>query len=102
MDPSTRRIMKEYRNIIKQKNEHYDIYTFDNVRFATVVMDAPHTEGVSPEEDQDCLYAGATFCLYIKFPEDFPNKAPEVRFLTPIHSCQCKFARSHLPRYFRP
>ena len=84
MDPSTRRIMKEYRNIIKQKNEHYDIYTFDNVRFATVVMDAPHTEGVSPEEDQDCLYAGATFCLYIKFPEDFPSRPPEIRFMTPI------------------
>ena len=79
-----RRIMKEYKYLMKAANTNYDVYTFDNARFAAVVMDAPSTAGVQSNNDRDCLYAGATFGLYIKFPEDFPNKAPEVRFLTPI------------------
>ena len=84
MPAGNKRIMKEYKNLMKVANTNYDVYTFENARFAAVVMDAPATEGVEPQNDRDCLYAGATFALYIKFPEEFPNKAPEVRFLTPI------------------
>ena len=47
-------------------------------------IDAPRTEGVDPKDDRACLYSGATFALYIKFPENFPDRPPEVRFLTPI------------------
>ena len=35
----------------------------------------------------DTPYAGGTFVLWIRFPEDFPLEAPEVRFSTPVHHC---------------
>ena len=33
-------------------------------------------------------YSGGLFYLKAKFPEDFPNKSPEVCFLTPIYHLQ--------------
>ena len=35
----------------------------------------------------DTPYADGTFVLWIRFPEDFPLEAPEVRFSTPVHHC---------------
>ena len=32
-------------------------------------------------------YAGGVFLLYAKFPADYPQVAPEIRFVTPIYHC---------------
>merc|ERR1719359_1312866 len=32
-------------------------------------------------------YAGGCWLLYVLFPADYPKKAPEVRFITPIRHC---------------
>ena len=34
---------------------------------------------------KDTSYAGGLFFLRVKFPENYPEKAPEVRFITPIY-----------------
>ena len=34
---------------------------------------------------QDTYYRGALFFLEIIFPEDYPNKAPKINFITPIY-----------------
>ena len=36
---------------------------------------------------EDTPYADGTFVLWIRFGEDFPLEAPEVRFSTPVHHC---------------
>ena len=33
----------------------------------------------------DSLYAGGLFYIELLFPNDYPNKGPEIRFLTPIY-----------------
>lgn len=32
-------------------------------------------------------YLGGAYILYMKFPNEYPNKPPELRFLTPIYHC---------------
>ena len=34
-----------------------------------------------------CTDEGGVFLLYVKFPTEYPNLAPEVRFVTPIYHC---------------
>ncbi len=35
----------------------------------------------------DTPYAGGVFALYAQFGAGYPDKAPEVRFVTPIYHC---------------
>ena len=34
---------------------------------------------------KDSLYSGGLFFLQIIFPNDYPNSAPEIKFITPIY-----------------
>ena len=34
---------------------------------------------------KDSLYSGGLFFLQINFPNDYPNSAPEIKFITPIY-----------------
>ena len=76
---SLKRIREEYKNLNR-----------------TPISDLGLTVGL-PEEDnyfkwrasffgpRDTSYAGGIFYLEINFPEDYPNKAPEIYFITPIY-----------------
>jgi ubiquitin-protein ligase len=80
-----KRLMMEMKKIKVAALPHVDIFpSTKNIRFWKVVIEAPRTQGVAPEADRDCLYAGANFALYIQFPIDFPDRPPSIRFVTPI------------------
>ena len=42
----------------------------------------------------DTAYSGGFFRLKLKFPEDYPNRAPEIIFLTPIYHLNVNFFKS--------
>ena len=47
------------------------------------------------EGGEDSPYSGGLFYLKAKFPENFPNKRPEICFITPIYHLQVKPNGSH-------
>lgn len=70
-----RKIMKEITNLMRNPHPAFDIYpNSDDLSFWKVVMAGP----------DGCPYSEGTWLLYISFPENYPQSAPEVRFLTPI------------------
>ncbi|KAI0920122.1 hypothetical protein AcV5_009939 [Taiwanofungus camphoratus] len=69
-----RRLMQEVRDIVNSPHPAIDVYVGDDLAFWKIVIEAP--EG-SP-------YEGGTFLAYIDFGGDYPQAAPEVRFITPI------------------
>ena len=60
--------------IAKNRNKDIDVFPTDSLGFWRVVMAGPG----------DTPYAGGAFQLWVKFPSDYPSRAPEIRFLTPI------------------
>jgi len=70
-----KRIMREMALI--HKNPHPDIKIFpceSDMQFWNGIISGPmHTP-----------YEGGNFHIYISFPEEYPNKAPEIRFMTKI------------------
>lgn len=69
-----RRLMQEVRNIVNHPHPFIDVYTGDDLAFWKIVIEAPRG---SP-------YEGGTFLAYCDFGKDYPQAAPEVRFITPI------------------
>ncbi|THH31004.1 hypothetical protein EUX98_g3179 [Antrodiella citrinella] len=69
-----KRLMQEIRDVVNQPHPSIDVYTGNDMAFWKIVISAP--EG-SP-------YAGGTFLAYVAFGDDYPQTAPEVRFITPI------------------
>jgi len=70
-----RHIMKELRSLVKSPHPNFDIYpTQDDIGFWRLVM----------EVDEGSHYSGGTWLLYVEFPPEYPLKAPEIRFVTPI------------------
>lgn len=75
-----RRLTREMGRLLREPHEAYDVYPGAGIDALTcwrVVMDGP---GDSP-------YHGGCWLLYLLFPPEYPNKAPEVRFITPIRHC---------------
>ena len=75
---SLKRIMEEFTDI--EKNPNYNIGVTigienNNYREWYVSLTGPI----------DTSYKGGVFFLSVKFPDDYPNEAPEVCFLTPIY-----------------
>ena len=46
---------------------------------------------------KDTSYRGGVFILYVKFPDDYPNHAPEVVFRTPIYHLNINPIKSNIP-----
>lgn len=71
----TRHIMRELSSLCKEPHPNFDVYpTQDNIGFWRLVM----------EIDEGSHYSGGTWLLYAEFPPEYPAKAPEIRFVTPI------------------
>lgn len=51
-------------------------------------------------------YENGLFLMYVKFPDQYPFKAPEIRFITPIYHCnmnqQGRICHSVLDRNYSP
>ena len=79
--PSLKRVKRILAEIAHyQRNPHPNIEIFpceEQLDFWRLLLvgssDTPYEEGV--------------FLLYAKFPTDYPQKAPEIRFITPIYHC---------------
>jgi len=89
MAEKSKRVLAELKNIMKLQQQgqfnHIDVYPSEaNINFWKIVIEAPSTPGVAAADDMDCMYSGAVFAAYIIFPSDFPQRAPEMRFVTPI------------------
>eukprot|EP01122_Echinamoeba_exundans_P010759 TRINITY_DN4093_c0_g2_i1.p1 TRINITY_DN4093_c0_g2~~TRINITY_DN4093_c0_g2_i1.p1 ORF type:complete len:1407 (+),score=400.37 TRINITY_DN4093_c0_g2_i1:146-4366(+) len=70
-----RRIMREISHLMRNPHPAFDVYpNTDDLSFWKIVMQGP----------DGCPYSGGTWLLYISFPDNYPQAAPEIRFLTPI------------------
>jgi len=71
-----RRILKELRSLLQEPHPNFDIYpNTSNIGFWQIVME------VDPEGSH---YSGGTWLLYAEFPLEYPLRAPEIRFITPV------------------
>ncbi|KAK6497801.1 hypothetical protein TWF481_012203 [Arthrobotrys musiformis] len=70
-----RRILLEIKDMAEQPHPDMDIYVSESeMSFWKVVMQGP--EGSN--------YASGTFVMFLDMTDDFPRKAPQARFITPI------------------
>ncbi|KAL6299802.1 hypothetical protein BKA93DRAFT_804450 [Sparassis latifolia] len=77
LPPSTdrqRRLMQELREVMNSSHPAIDVYSGSDLAFWKIVIEAPKG---SP-------YEGGTFLAYVDFGSNYPQSAPEVRFITPI------------------
>ncbi|KAF3190750.1 hypothetical protein TWF788_008272 [Orbilia oligospora] len=71
----TRRLLLEIKDMAEQPHPDMDIYVSESeMSFWKVVMQGP--EGSN--------YASGTFVIFLDMTDDFPRKAPQARFITPI------------------
>jgi len=74
--PGTKRIGKEYEEILKTPPEGLKISLVDDdLRNWVIVMDGP----------ADSPYAGGKFTITLKLPAEYPFKPPKVNFKTRIY-----------------
>ncbi len=71
----SRRLLQEIRDIASHPHPSYDVYISEsNMGFWKVVLQGP----------TGSAYASGTFVLYLDLGEDYPRKAPDGRFVTPM------------------
>ena len=70
------------------KDELTDIHNnpIQNINVNSIDEDNLFEWQCSLNGPKDTPYSDGVFFLKIKFPDDFPNKAPEVKFTTPIYN----------------
>jgi ubiquitin-protein ligase len=74
-----RRIMAELRSFARKPHPALDIFPAEGADLSTlkILLTGPeHTP-----------YTGGVWLIGVRLPEDYPDRAPEVRFLTPIRHC---------------
>jgi ubiquitin-protein ligase len=71
-----RRIVKELSSLNKHPNPYITIYPCEaDIEFWNGVIRGP----------QDTVYEGGKFQIFIRFGDEYPEKPPEIRFITPIY-----------------
>jgi len=76
--PCLKRIFKEYRDLVDSPVPlWFPFITADNATFWKIIMEGP----------SGTPYEGGRWVLYFQFPDTYPFKPPEVRFVTPIYHC---------------
>ncbi len=74
----TRRIQNETTMIIKTASEYNDMFTI------TMVNDNMYHWNVLLKGPQESIYEGYIFHIDITLSLDYPNRPPQVKFITPI------------------
>ena len=93
----TKRILKELAYLQTDPHKHLEIFPCSNaVDLWVLMLEAP----------KGTLYEGGMFRLYIDFTKDYPNKAPVIRFITPIYHCNInssgRICHKILDRFYSP
>eukprot|EP00484_Ammonia_sp_Unknown_P006020 CAMPEP_0197074974 /NCGR_PEP_ID=MMETSP1384-20130603/211377_1 /TAXON_ID=29189 /ORGANISM="Ammonia sp." /LENGTH=866 /DNA_ID=CAMNT_0042513817 /DNA_START=10 /DNA_END=2611 /DNA_ORIENTATION=+ len=93
----TRRVVQEMSNILRDPHPFWDIYVEEsNLFFWKLVLCGPI----------DTPYQGGVYLLYMQFAEEYPEKPPKMRFITPIKHvnvnsygriCHSVFDRNYQP-----
>ncbi|CAF1544864.1 unnamed protein product [Rotaria magnacalcarata] len=71
-----RRLMRDLRDLTQHPVEGINAapISSDNIFYWNAILDGP----------EDSLFEDGNFVLSLKFPQDYPNRAPEVKFITKI------------------
>eukprot|EP01084_Bolivina_argentea_P090240 162641_1 len=73
-----RRVMQEMNGILRKPHPCFDVYPCESdIYFWKVILECP-------VENHSSAYEGGVWLLYVSFPDDYPSKAPIMRFVTPI------------------
>ena len=82
-DVVTKRILRELAFLQTDPHPSFEVFPCsDAVDFWQVMLEAP----------KQTPYEGGVFRLYIEFTKDYPNKPPNIRFITPIYHCNINSA----------
>ena len=79
----TKRILKELAYLQTDPHPSFEVFP---------CSDAVDLWHLMLEETAETPYEGGIFRLYIEFTKDYPNKAPNIRFITPIYHCNINSA----------
>jgi len=84
-------IKEEYKNLISNPISNIActiaLFNFDNFYEWKITYVGP----------KDSLYKGGVFIIKLLFPKEYPNKAPEIIFLTPIYHLNVKPKKLETP-----
>jgi len=73
-----KRVLQELQSLTKNPHPAFHIFPCEeNFSFWRMLLEGP----------ADTPYANGVFVLYVSFPDEYPAKAPEMRFITPIYHC---------------
>lgn len=91
-----KRIAKEIQNYNSNPHPFVAIYPCENISVWKILLLGP----------KETPYENGLFLLYANFPGDYPFRAPEVRFITPIYHCnmnqQGRICHSVFDRNYSP
>ena len=79
VDPThTRRLLREMTQLQRRPHPAFDVFPCEsNLSFWRVLCEAP----------LGTPYAGGVFEMFVRFPPQYPQQPPEMRFVTPILHC---------------
>ena len=93
---SLKRIAKEIQHYSDNPHPFVGIFPCANINLWKILLLGP----------KETPYENGLFLLYAQFPGDYPFKAPEVRFITPIYHCnmnsQGRICHSVFDRNYSP